>query len=376
MDINNPKDRKAYGTLCGIVGIILNVVLFFVKYFAGLLSGSVAIVADAFNNLSDAGSSFITLIGFIFAGKKPDIDHPYGHGRFEYISGFIVSLLIILMGWELLQSSGKKIFNPEEVDGKWYTIAILLLSIIIKLYMAYYNNSVGKKINSEAMKATATDSLSDCLSTVVVLISIIFMNITNINIDGYCGVLVAIFVTFAGFKAVKETMAPLLGQPPEPEFVQHVIDIVMKHEEVNGIHDLVVHDYGPGRRMISLHAEVDGNGNIFELHDMIDRIENELSDELFCDAVIHLDPIETDNVVVIETKIKVAEKLKEINEHITIHDFRMVTGPTHTNLIFDVVEPYEMKESEQQMRNLVTTKVKELDDNYEAVVHIDRSYIS
>ena len=376
MDINNPKDRKAYGTLCGIVGIFLNVVLFFVKYFAGLLSGSVAIVADAFNNLSDAGSSFITLIGFIFAGKKPDIDHPYGHGRFEYISGFIVSLLIILMGWELLQSSAKKIFNPEEVDGKWYTIAILLLSIIIKLYMAYYNNSVGKKINSEAMKATATDSLSDCLSTVVVLSSIIFMNITNINIDGYCGVLVAIFVTFAGFKAAKETMAPLLGQPPEPEFVQHVIDIVMKHEEVNGIHDLVVHDYGPGRRMISLHAEVDGNGNIFELHDMIDRIENELSDELFCDAVIHLDPIETDNVVVIETKIKVAEKLKEINEHITIHDFRMVTGPTHTNLIFDVVEPYEMKESEQQMRNLVTTKVKELDDNYEAVVHIDRSYIS
>lgn len=375
-DINNPKDRKVYGTLCGIVGIALNVILFFIKYFAGLLSGSVAIIADAFNNLSDAGSSFITLIGFVFAGKKPDIDHPYGHGRFEYISGFVVSLLIILMGWELLQSSWAKIFNPEEIDGKWYTIAILILSIIIKLYMAYYNNSVGKKINSEAMKATATDSLSDCLSTLVVLISIIFMNVTNINIDGFCGVLVAMFVTYAGFKAAKETMAPLLGQPPEPEFVHRVIDIVMKHEEVNGIHDLVVHDYGPGRLMISLHAEVNGNGNIFELHDMIDRIENELANELFCDAVIHLDPIETDNILVIETKIKVAEKLKEINEHITIHDFRMVTGPTHTNLIFDVVEPYEMKESEQQMRNLVVTKVKELDDNYEAVVHIDRSYIS
>lgn len=373
--VDNPKDRKAFGTLCGIVGILLNVFLFIIKYFAGVVSGSVAIVADAFNNLSDAGSSFITLVGFAFSGKKPDSDHPYGHGRFEYISGFVVSLMIILMGWELFKSSLDRIINPKTIDDSWYTIVILIVSLLVKLYMALYNNRIGKKIGSKAMEATAFDSISDCLSTTVVLISVVFMRLTGIIVDGYCGILVAIFIAITGIKAAKETIAPLLGQPPEPEFVQKIIDIVTNHEEVCGIHDLIVHDYGPGRIMISLHVEVDGNGNIFELHDMIDRIENELADELCCEAVIHLDPVETDNILISETKKKVADKLKEINSNITIHDFRMVTGTTHTNLIFDVVEPFEMKETDAQLKNLVSIKVKEINENYETVIHIDRSYV-
>lgn len=373
--ITEDNNRKAYGLLCGILGIFLNVILFIIKYIAGAISGSVAIVADAFNNLSDAGSSFITLVGFIFSGKKPDYDHPFGHGRFEYVSGFVVSMVIIMMGVELIKSSVDKILHPQTVEDSAIAIAVLIVSILVKLYMCFYNHSIGKKISSTAMLATATDSLSDSIATTVVLLSIIIMKFFSINVDGYCGVIVALFILYAGFNAARDTISPILGKAPEPEFVEQIENMVLAHKEVAGVHDLVVHDYGPGRVMISLHAEVDGNGNIFELHDAIDRIENELSERLDCEAVIHLDPIETNNEEIKKIKVKVADKLKEINKNITIHDFRMVTGNTHTNLIFDVVVPYEMKENNSEVKEIVLKKVKELDEKYVAVIHIDRSYI-
>ncbi len=374
-DITDDNNRKAYGSLCGIVGIFLNIMLFVIKYIAGAVSGSVAIVADAFNNLSDAGSSFITLVGFIFSGKRPDYDHPFGHGRFEYISGFVVSIVIILMGLELVKSSFEKIIHPEPVEDSTVAIIILIISILVKIYMCFYNRTIGKKISSTAMLATATDSLSDSIATTVVLISIFVTKFLSINVDGYCGVLVALFILYAGFNAAKDTISPILGKAPEPEFVRKIEDMVLAHTEVIGVHDLVVHDYGPGRVMISLHAEVDGDGNIFELHDAIDRIENELSEKLDCEAVIHLDPIETNNEEIMRVKKLVLEKLKEINENISIHDFRMVTGNTHTNLIFDVVIPYEMKEDNNYLKEKIISKIKEISEDYIPVIHLDRSYI-
>ncbi len=367
--------RKAYGTLCSIVGILLNVFLFAGKYFAGIISGSVAITADAFNNLSDAGSSFITLVGFLFAGKKPDPDHPFGHGRFEYISGFVVSIAILLMGFELLRSSVDKIIHPKPVDTSTLTMVILLVSIAVKLYMAFYNRSVGRKIGSAAMEATAIDSLSDSVATTVVLLAMLVMRFAGINIDGVCGVLVAVFILYAGIRAAKETLDPLMGLAPDKEFVEQVEQIVMSHDLVKGIHDLVVHDYGPGRRMISLHAEVPGDHDIFEIHDLIDRIERELDEKLVCEAVIHMDPIETDNEEVARMRDLVAGQVKLIDDRMTIHDFRMVTGNTHTNLIFDAVAPYDLKMSTEQVKNKIEELVQDLEGNYYAVVHIDQSYI-
>lgn len=367
--------RKIYGTLCSIVGIFLNVCLFAGKYFAGIISGSVAITADAFNNLSDAGSSFITLVGFLFAGKEPDPDHPFGHGRFEYISGFVVSLAILLMGFELLKSSIGKILHPQAVDTSTLAMGILLVSIAVKLYMAFYNHTVGKKIDSAAMEATAADSLSDSVATAVVFIAMLVMRFAGINIDGICGVLVALFILYAGISAAKDTLNPLLGLAPDKEFVQQIEEIVTAHEEVTGIHDLVVHDYGPGRCMISLHAEVPGDKNIFDLHDAIDRIERELHEKLGCEAVIHMDPVETNNAEITRMKEIVAKTVKQIDPKISIHDFRMVSGPTHTNLIFDAVVPFELRMSKEEVQQNIEHLVEELDGNYFAVVQIDQSYV-
>ena len=285
------KKRRVYGTLGAVVSIFLNICLFTGKYLAGFLSGSIAIMADAFNNLSDAGSSFISLIGFVFSGKKPDLDHPFGHGRIEYLAGLGVSFLILLMGVELAKNSVQKILHPVSVQISTLSIAVLSASILVKLYMAYYNHAIGKKIRSATMAATATDSLSDAAATTVVLLAMLFLALTGINIDGYCGILVAVFILAAGIGAAKETVSPLLGQAPDPEFVKEIKELVMQHEEVLGIHDMAVHDYGPGRVMVSLHAEVSGDGNIYELHDLIDRIERELKEKLHCETVIHMDQV-------------------------------------------------------------------------------------
>lgn len=374
-DPDSEKGRKAYGTLCSIVGILLNIFLFAGKYIAGVLSGSVAITADAFNNLSDAGSSFITLVGFLFAGKEPDLDHPFGHGRFEYVSGFIVSIAILFMGFELMKTSVLKMIHPEPVDTSTVAMAILIVSILVKIYMAIYNRNVGKKIRSAAMSATAKDSLSDSLATTFVLFAMLVMKYGDINIDGICGVLVSLFIFYAGVTAAKETLDPLLGLPPDPEFVEQIEEIVMAHDMIVGIHDVVVHDYGPGRRMISLHAEVPGDRNIFEIHDLIDNIEKELNETLKCESVIHMDPIETDNVEIAQMKEIVAQEIKRIDEKITIHDFRMVTGDTHTNLIFDAVVPFGTKLSTKDVKKSIEELVEGLEGNYFAVVHIDQSYL-
>lgn len=375
-NVKNENVRRAYGMLCSIVGILLNIFLFAIKYFAGIISGSIAITADAFNNLSDAGSSVITLIGFKFAGMKPDLEHPFGHGRVEYISGFAVSVMIILMGAELLKSSIDKIFHPESIDTTVVSFIILIVSILVKLYMSLYNSKIGDKIESAGMKATATDSKSDCIATSVVLISMLIAKFTGVNIDAYAGLLVAGFILYAGYDAAKETLSPLLGQIPEKSLVDSIEKIVMSYDEIVGIHDLVVHDYGPGRLMLSLHAEVPGNGDIFVLHDAIDRAEIELNEKLNCEAVIHLDPIDTDNEEVMEMKSKITELIKkEIDEIITIHDFRIVKGNTHTNVIFDAVIPPKYKMTDKEVETKIKDLVKNNFENYFAVVKVEITYV-
>ena len=367
--------RQAYGQLCGAVGIGLNLLLFAGKLFAGTISGSIAITADAFNNLSDAGSSVVTLLGFRLAGRKPDPEHPFGHGRMEYISGLAVAGLILLMGVELGKSSLKKILSPEEIVSSPLVLAILAVSVAVKLYMFYYNRSIGRKIKSAAMSATATDSLSDAVSTTAVLIATLVGQLTGLNIDGWVGLLVALFILFSAYKAAKETLSPLLGQTPDPEFVDRIEQIVLSYPEVLNIHDLIVHDYGPGRMMISLHAEVSADGDLLQLHDVIDNAEHRLKKELGCMAVIHMDPIITNDAHTDALRMAVAEKVKSIDPRLTIHDFRTVSGPTHTNLIFDVVVPYDVKLTADEVRRRIGALVKELDENYFAVVQVDNSYV-
>lgn len=367
--------RQAYGQLCGAVGIGLNLLLFAGKLFAGTISGSIAITADAFNNLSDAGSSVVTLLGFRLAGRKPDPEHPFGHGRMEYISGLAVAGLILLMGVELGKSSLKKILSPEEIVSSPLVLAILAVSVAVKLYMFYYNRSIGKKIKSAAMSATATDSLSDAVSTTAVLMATLVGQFTGLNIDGWVGLLVALFILFSAYKAAKETLSPLLGQTPDPEFVDRIEQIVLSYPEVLNIHDLIVHDYGPGRMMISLHAEVSADGDLLQLHDVIDNAEHRLKKELGCMAVIHMDPIITNDAHTDALRMAVAEKVKTIDPRLTIHDFRTVPGSTHTNLIFDVVVPYDVKLTVDEVRRRIGALVKELDENYFAVVQVDNSYV-
>lgn len=326
----SPSVRQSYGVLCGSVGIGFNILLFIGKFLAGLISNSIAITADAFNNLSDAGSSLITLIGFKMAGQKPDTEHPFGHGRIEYLTGLLVSLLILLMGVELIKSSVSKILHPEATECTPVVAGILIVSILVKLYMYLYNRSTGRKIDSAAMMATAADSLSDMLSTSVVLIATLIGKFTGLQIDGWCGLLVGIFILYAGFSAAKDTISPLLGQPPQKEFVEKIESIVQSYPQVLGIHDLIVHDYGPGRVMISLHAEVPASGDMLHLHDTIDNIERQLHRELHCDAVIHMDPVMNDDEETQELKKQVTCCLHELDKSLNLHDFRIVKGPTHT----------------------------------------------
>ena len=366
--------RRAYGTLCGAVGIGLNILLFMGKFFAGQLSGSIAVTADAFNNLSDAGSSAVTLLGFRLAGKKPDTDHPFGHGRIEYISGLIVAGLILLMGVELAKSSFDKILHPEEVTFSALAVAILAVSVAVKLYMWFYNRRIGGKLRSAAMEATAMDSLSDAAATFAVLLATLIGKWTGLAVDGYVGLLVALFILFSAYKAAKETLSPLLGQAPDPELVQRIRDIVAEHDTVVGIHDLVVHDYGPGRQMVSLHAEVPASGDILELHDVIDNIERELHEKLHVQAVIHMDPIVTDDTQVDALRRQVAELARQVEPRMTVHDLRVVRGTTHTNLVFDAVLPLDAAITPAEAARRIREKVSELDGDYYAVVTVEHSF--
>ena len=368
--------RRAWGALCGFVGIGLNILLFVGKLVAGTLSGSIAITADAFNNLSDAGSSVVTLLGFRLAGKKPDAGHPFGHGRLEYVSGLIVAGLILLMGAELAKSSVDKILHPEAVTFSWLAAGILLASIGVKLYMYLYNRAVGKKIKSAAMSATAADSLSDTAATSAVLLAMVIGKLTDVQLDGWVGLVVALFILWSAVQAARDTISPLLGQAPDPMLVKEIESLVMAHDTVVGLHDLVVHDYGPGRCIISLHAEVPADEQVLELHDVIDNIEEELAQKLHCEAVIHMDPVVVGDPTVTALHQQVAALVKTIDPRITIHDFRMVPGQTHTNLIFDAVIPFDERLTRQQVADRIRQMVSEMEGDYRAVVKVENSYVS
>lgn len=370
-----PSVRQAYGVLSGAVGIGLNILLFFGKWLAGTISGSIAIIADAFNNLSDAGSSIITLIGFRLSGQEPDPEHPFGHGRMEYISGLLVSVAILVMGFELIGSSIGKLRSPEPIESSALVFGILIASILVKLYMFFYNHSLSKKIESAAMKATSVDSLSDTVATTLVLIATLISKYTGLLLDGWFGILVGLFILYTGGSTLKETIDLLLSQPPKQEFIDEVKEIVLGHSMVHGVHDLIVHDYGPGRVMISLHAEVDVNGDIQDIHEQIDHIEHELQEKLHCSATIHMDPIVTDDKEVLAMKAKVEEMVHFLDESFSMHDFRMVRGSTRTNLIFDVEVPRKTSYTDNEIVNWLKERIHELPGSkYFAVIQIDHEY--
>ncbi len=374
-EYEDPQVRRRYGVLTGVVGICLNILLFGMKYFAGVWSGSVAMVADAFNNLSDAGSSIITMIGFQFSGREPDEEHPFGHGRYEYIAGFLVSQAILLMGLELAKGSFDKILHPQSVETGKVVYLILILSILIKAYMAVYNHSIGKRIRSAAMDATAMDSVSDMAATSVVLLSMIVLQQTSHNIDGYCGLLVAVFILYTGIQTIRETLGTLLGTKPDAAFVSRVQEIVLRHHLVMGMHDLVVHDYGAGRRMISLHLEVPGEINVYALHNIIEHIESDLDQELGCKSVIHMDPIESDNEKVMKLRSAVQELVQNLDSSLSIHDFRVVQCQQGENMIFDLVLPQSFSMTGEELSEEITQQIQSQYPEYEVVIKLEQNYI-
>ena len=380
-EIERPEVRKRYGFFSSIVGIICNVILFASKLAIGLIAGSISIVSDGVNNLSDCATCIVTMFGYKMAAKPADRDHPFGHGRIEYISGLFVAVMIILMAYELIKDSIGKILHPELPKFSSLVAVILVVSIGVKIYMYFYNRSIGRKIESATMIATAKDSLSDTFSTMVVLASALAAHFWKIPIDGYCGLLVGVMILIAGITAMKDTVSPLLGQAPEPELVDEIEKIVRCDKRILGIHDLVVHDYGPGRLMVSLHAEVPYKEDILELHDLIDQIEFSLRKELNCEPVIHMDPIVDDDEETNAVKARITEIIESLNkdsrknENVQFHDFRMVKGSTHSNLIFDVVLPHGYQMSEEQIIAYIKEKVSEYNKNYYCVIHIDRAYV-
>ena len=373
-NVQDPQVRQRYGTLSGAVGIFLNLLLSAGKMIAGVLTGSIAITADAFNNLSDAGSSVVTLVGFRMAGKQADDDHPFGHGRIEYLSGLAVSVVILLVGLELAKSSVEKIIHPEPVDFSWLSAGILAAAICVKLWMSYFNRSLSRRIGSAAMAATATDSLSDAVATSAVLLSSLIGKFTGVNIDAWAGILVAAFILRAGWGAAQDTLNPLLGQSPDPELVRDIEKTVLAHPQVLGIHDMIIHDYGPGRSMMSLHAEVPAGSDIMEVHDEIDAIERELKAKYHIEASIHMDPIVTGDATISKARQMVLDLVRQVDPAMTIHDFRMTSGPRHRNLIFDVVVPYSVKRTDEEVRREIEKKIRSADPNSFAVIQIDRAY--
>lgn len=371
--INDPAVRGRYGILAGGMGIFLNICLFCGKFFAGFFTGSIAITADAFNNLSDAGSSVVTLVGFKMASMPADREHPFGHGRLEYISGLAISAAILLVGVELGKSSIQKIIHPEMVRMGILPMVILIVSILVKLWMAYFNRSLGKRISSSAMMATAADSLTDAAATSAVLIGMAVGHLSGRLIDGYIGLLVAAFILYSGFTTARDSLSPLLGQAPDKDFVASIQQAALGYPEILGIHDLVVHDYGPGRRIISFHAEVPSNRDILETHDVIDHLEMELRERFQCDVTVHMDPIVIDDAVINALRSQVVKAVKELDPNLTIHDFRMVDGPTHANLIFDVTAPYQFRMNDTELTEAVRRKIKALDPRYFAVIQIDKA---
>jgi len=373
-DIKNPQTRESYGAVAGTVGIISNLILCIFKIGTGLIFSSIAILADGINNLADASGSLITLVGFKLAGRKPDKDHPYGHGRTEYLSGLIVSVMVLAIGLSLLKTSIEKTIHPQPLEFSILTIVVLVVAIAIKLWQTSFNMSIGKIINSDALLATGADSRNDVISTSAVLLSVIIGKFANINIDGPVGIIVAAFIIYSGISLVKETIAPIMGQAPDEELVKEIERIVTEDENILGIHDLIVHDYGPGRLFASLHAEVDGDKNVFALHDTIDNLEIKVLDELKVLLTIHMDPVDTKDPNVARAKDFLSQIKQQIPGFWNYHDVRVVTGPTHTNVVFDVVADYDCKLSDLELKEEIQKKLTALDSKMVAVVTVDHRF--
>ena len=369
---NSPEVRRACGSAVSIVGIIANIFLAAFKMLAGILSGSISITADAMNNLSDAGSQVVSFISFKISGKPADRDHPFGHARIEYVASMVVSFIVLLVGFELMMDSVAKILAPEPTNPGTLVIVILAASIAVKLWLFVFGRSAAKKINSDVVKAAATDSLSDAIATSAVLVSTIICSTTGLNTDGYMGVIVAVIVMIAGIKILNETKNSILGSAPEPELIDEIVRITREYPEALGIHDMVVHNYGPGNTIASFHVEVDGMENVFHTHDVIDTIEKRLFLELSVRATVHMDPIVTDDERVTELREKVAALVITVDERLNIHDFRFVEGVTHSNLIFDVNVPFELKMSDEDVKRAISLKVSELDPKFFTVMTVDR----
>lgn len=377
-DYTNTSDSKVrikYGNFASVTGIICNFLLCVIKMIIGILFNSVAIIADSVNNLTDAANSAITLIGFVFSGKPADKDHPYGHARYEYIACLLVSFIILILGLSLLKTSFVKIFKPESVTANYITLAVLLIAILFKFWMSIFYRKIGKKINSNVLIANSVDSLNDVVSTSVVLITTIIAMFTDFNLDGIAGCLVSLLIIWSGIGILKDTFDDLIGTTPEPELINNIISKLKSYEDVMGIHDLVVHSYGPGNYFATVHVEIPSYADILVSHDMIDNIERDFLNELGINLVIHLDPIVTDDNETNEVKGVVLDIIKTISEELSIHDFRMVKGETHTNLIFDVLTPVDYKQKDSDLIEQINCEIKKFDNKYNVVITVDKNYV-
>ena len=371
---DDPRVRERYGKFAGVVGIVSNLILCIMKILIGLVSRSIAIIADGINNLADASSSIITLVGFKLASQPEDEDHPYGHARIEYLTGLFISIVIIVIGLQLLRTSIDKILHPDPLEFSCLTIIILVAAILIKLWQSLFNRSIGRKIRSVTLMATAADSRNDVISTSAVLISVIVGKFTGIQIDGYMGCLVALFIIWSGIQLVRETTSPLLGEAPDQELVDSIAEIVKKEPGVLGIHDLMVHNYGPGKIFASMHIEVDADGDLMESHDMIDNKEKRIKDELHVEFVVHMDPVKTDDPLITKMKKIIADALLPLDGVDNIHDFRIVPGPTHTNIIFDVVLAADCSLSEKEITGIAAEAARSVDNDFYVVITFDHAY--
>jgi cation diffusion facilitator family transporter len=374
-DISDTKVREQYGNLTSIVGITVNVVLFAAKFSVGRLSGSVSITGDAVNNLSDAGSSIISLLSFRLSNKPADKTHPFGHARIEYIASSVVAVFIMFIGFELAKTSIEKILHPASVDFSIITVSVMVFSIGAKLWLYRFNSYIGKLINSSMMQATAADSMSDVMATSAVLVSTVISPLIGFQLDGYMGTVVAFLIMIAGIKILRETINSILGQRPSEELVELIETIIDKYDGVLGTHDLVVHDYGPGRCFATVHVEVDANADILESHDLIDNIERDVVENHGIHLVIHMDPIVTDDPFVNEMRELTERVISDIDDSLSIHDFRVVKGVTHSNLVFDLVIPYQYEKSDSQITDEIVNRIKDEDKNLFVFITIDRSFV-
>lgn len=372
--ISSPQVRAKYGMLSGFAGITVNIILCIIKFAIGAITGSIAITGDAFNNLSDAASSVVSLFGFKLASKPADKEHPYGHGRLEYLCGMAVGALILFMGFELVKSSISKIITPEKTAFSWVAVIVLAVSILGKIWLAVFNKKIGKTINSETIAAVATDSINDIIATTASIVALVLSNYFTLPFDGIFGVIVSGFVLWAGFGVFKSTVSPLLGQPPTEETVRAIEDKILSYDGILGVHDLIIHDYGLGRCFVSAHAEVSSQTEIMESHDLIDVIEQDITAETGYSITLHMDPLVENDETINAAKAMVTEIVKSIESTLSIHDFRVVSGPHHTNLIFDLVIPFSVKTDSAVIIGQINSALEKLEKNYYAVITVDRSY--